>query len=367
MIRYVRAWWQILKAASGTVMRGGRQVDLYFRYFVLRNLDEAGLFNYLEEPRTYGQILAHTGFSDNKFTRELLDVLAADRNNVIIAEDGHYRINPEVPLPTIDTIVGKTDKRFHSFTMLAEGMAANVVPKLRSERIEFSQGFEAEGRNFLAKFDAVLANRVYGGSRQAILEFLRKEERDWLRGKHLLDIGCGSGRETAELWLKLKGKTRITAVDPVEGMLKLARANFEIHLKELNPAHPAITTENRPVFKQANAASLPFEDNTFDAAFIMYVLHWTPDPRKVIREMVRVVKPGGLIIGAQGFRPEANEYFDVTLRTNENCFGFFWREDFRRWFAEHDLTVDMVTPAGVFRVKNSPQTPIRIEVGHDKS
>ena len=131
MIRYVRAWWQILKAASGTVMRGGRQVDLYFRYFVLRNLDEAGLFNYLEEPRTYGQILAHTGFSDNKFTRELLDVLAADRNNVIIAEDGHYRINLEVPLPTIDTIVGKTDKRFHSFTMLAEGMAANVVQSRR--------------------------------------------------------------------------------------------------------------------------------------------------------------------------------------------------------------------------------------------
>jgi ubiquinone/menaquinone biosynthesis C-methylase UbiE len=110
-----------------------------------------------------------------------------------------------------------------------------------------------------------------------------------------------------------------------------------------------VTDANRPVFEEASATQLPYEDNTFDAVLSFWMLHWTPDPRQAIAEMARVVKPGGLVFGSQAFRPEANPYFDLVFRTNENCYGMFWREDFHRWFAEQGMEVELATPVGIFR------------------
>ena len=53
--------------------------------------------------------------------------------------------------------------------------------------------------------------------------------------------------------------------------------------------------------------------------------------------------------------PEANPYFDLVIRSNENCNGFFWREDYRKWFAEHGLEIHLATPAGIFWVRNERQ------------
>ena len=41
--------------------------------------------------------------------------------------------------------------------------------------------------------------------------------------------------------------------------------------------------------------TLPFDDNSFDAAVMALVLFFVPDPKRGVSEMVRVVKPGGLI------------------------------------------------------------------------
>jgi ubiquinone/menaquinone biosynthesis C-methylase UbiE len=94
---------------------------------------------------------------------------------------------------------------------------------------------------------------------------------------------------------------------------------------------------------------MPFEDNSFDAAFHSLVLHWTSDPRQVICEAVRVLKPGGLVFGTQATKPQMNPYFDIVIKTNRNSSGFFWQEEFRRWYAEQGVRLEIATPVGTFR------------------
>ncbi len=234
---------------------------------------------------------------------------------------------------------------------MAEGIVRYIPNRLRDQTVEFTDSFEQYGRQLLVNFNKVLGMQVYSAIRNGAFALLTTEERQWLYGKTLLNVGCGSGRETAELWIKLKGNVQLTAVDAVAPMLELAQKNFVAMLDDIQPSHPPLIKENEPVFKQANATHLPFEDNSFDAVFHSLLLHWTPDPRRAIKEFVRIVKPGGLIFGSQGCKPYLSPYFDIVIRTNYNCYGIFWPEEYRRWYAEHGLQVEMLTPAGLFRIR----------------
>jgi len=54
---------------------------------------------------------------------------------------------------------------------------------------------------------------------------------------------------------------------------------------------------------QGNAMSLPYEDNTFDYATIGFALRNVPDLVQVLKEMQRVVKPGGLVVSLELSKP----------------------------------------------------------------
>ncbi|WP_322905568.1 demethylmenaquinone methyltransferase [Paenibacillus campi] len=54
---------------------------------------------------------------------------------------------------------------------------------------------------------------------------------------------------------------------------------------------------------QGNAMDLPFEDNTFDYATIGFGLRNVPDLEKTLREMQRVVKPGGMVVCLELSKP----------------------------------------------------------------
>ena len=348
MIRKLNAWWIMLKNVGDT-LRMGRQIDQLFRYYILETFVEEGLFDYLKEPRTYGQILAEFNYVDNDYTRGLFEVLASDKHNVIIKEDQVYRTNPDESVPELSDIVGGMTKRYHNFGLMAKGMARYIPPRLRGEPIELSDTFEQDGRQLMTKFDKTLGSKVYAASRDAAFALLTNDERKYLRGKKLLEVGCGSGRETAELWLKAGGDIQITAIDPILSLLELAQHHFADYLDEIEHGHPALTDANRPVFKPHSATNLPYEDNSFDVVFHAFVLHWTPDPQKAISEMIRVLKPGGLVFGLQPTKPAANPYFDLVVRINESVHGFFWVEEFRRWYAEQGVMLETMTPITIFR------------------
>jgi len=96
-------------------------------------------------------------------------------------------------------------------------------------------------------------------------------------GKSLLDLGCGAGENS--VYFAQQG-AHCVAADYSPGMvevaLKLAAAN-------------QIPIEGRVI----NAMAIDFPDATFDIVYVANLLHHLPDPKQAIREMHRVLKPGG--------------------------------------------------------------------------
>ncbi|MDO9488799.1 MAG: class I SAM-dependent methyltransferase [Sphingomonadaceae bacterium] len=97
-------------------------------------------------------------------------------------------------------------------------------------------------------------------------------------GKQLLDIGCGTGYVAA---LYAKGGANVTAVDIADQSVALTKKRL---------AWKGLSADVR----QANAEHLPFEDNSFDVVTSFGVLHHTPDTLQALREVHRVLKPGGI-------------------------------------------------------------------------
>jgi ubiquinone/menaquinone biosynthesis C-methylase UbiE len=98
-----------------------------------------------------------------------------------------------------------------------------------------------------------------------------------VRGKYLLDLGCGAG-ENSVYFSKLGA--HCVASDYSPGMVDVA-----LKLAEKND----VAVEGRVI----NAMAIDYPDNTFDIVYAANLLHHIPDPTVTIREMHRVLKPGG--------------------------------------------------------------------------
>lgn len=103
---------------------------------------------------------------------------------------------------------------------------------------------------------------------------------DWLpggTGEKLLELGCGPGKYVA--MLSTLGY-QITGVDPLEfPTWKMLREKTSAEL-----------------LPRVHAEQLPFPDDSFDHAVCLGALLYFDDPERALREMYRVVKPGGKII-----------------------------------------------------------------------
>jgi SAM-dependent methyltransferase len=104
----------------------------------------------------------------------------------------------------------------------------------------------------------------------------------WLRPAanwEWLDVGCGTGALT-EAILQHTYPICVTGVDPAPGFIAYAREHI---------------TDPRAEFRLAYAQSLPVDPSRFDAAVAGLVLNFMPEPLFAMREMIRAVRPGGLI------------------------------------------------------------------------
>lgn len=98
------------------------------------------------------------------------------------------------------------------------------------------------------------------------------------RGK-ILDVGCGTGALAERLAAE---GYEVTGIDPSEGMLGVLRERA-----------PSITAVH------ADGTDLPFEDDSFDLAYCVAVMHHVAEPcavHKTLAEMVRVTRGGGRVL-----------------------------------------------------------------------
>lgn len=101
-------------------------------------------------------------------------------------------------------------------------------------------------------------------------DFLGGED---LKNKTLLDAGCGTGLFSKKA---IEKEAKVTSVDIAPRLVALT--------KKKNPAATAI---------EASLLQLPFEENSFDYVISSDVIEHTSDPYGAVRELIRVLKPGG--------------------------------------------------------------------------
>lgn len=129
---------------------------------------------------------------------------------------------------------------------------------------------------------------VYGRSR--LLPSLQKKALAELApsaADRVLDVACGAGALVVELGPHVE---RAVGVDLSDGMLELAGKR----LRAARETQPLPNVE----FVQGPSDALPFDDDSFTAIVCTTALHHFPDPQRSIKEMSRVLEPGGrLVIG----------------------------------------------------------------------
>lgn len=102
------------------------------------------------------------------------------------------------------------------------------------------------------------------------------------RGKKILDCGCGTGEFTC--WYASQGN-EVTAIDLSGPSIEDARAYAKSY-----------DLDDRIEFIQKSVLELDLPENSFDIVYSYGVLHHTPDPYRGFQNMVRVCKPGGVVI-----------------------------------------------------------------------
>jgi len=169
-----------------------------------------------------------------------------------------------------------------------------------------------------------------------------------LSGKDVLDVGCGRGGGTAFVFERFAPRS-MTGLDLARGAIARCRGRY---------ARPGLE------FVAGNAERLPFPDGTFDTVLSVESTHCYPDPPSFLREVDRVLRPGGLLLLAD---------LRSSAPTHE---GVFAREDVQqlrqqlshagfRTLEQEDITANVVraleldTPIRRARIERRVPKPLR--------
>jgi len=108
----------------------------------------------------------------------------------------------------------------------------------------------------------------------------------------VLDVATGTGRLPQALLRQPAFDGHVIGLDLSRRMLREA-------------VHRTVQFADRLTFVWQDARNLPFDDATFDAVTCLEALEFTPDPRAVLAELVRVLRPGGVLLVTNRVGPDA--------------------------------------------------------------
>ncbi|MCA9710773.1 MAG: methyltransferase domain-containing protein, partial [Myxococcales bacterium] len=121
-------------------------------------------------------------------------------------------------------------------------------------------------------------------------DFLRLMARRWGLGgvREALDVGCGAGHWGRTVLRLLPAEATMIGVDREPGFFGLARDGNE-----------AQGVGDRVSLQEGTAEALPFADDRFDLVTCQLVMIHVADVAAALREMIRVTRPGGLVVLAE--------------------------------------------------------------------
>lgn len=144
----------------------------------------------------------------------------------------------------------------------------------------------------------------------------------------VLDVATGTGRLPDALLAQPRFTGKIVVLDASAGMLALAKQKLGRHGERIE-------------FLQHDAHTLPCPDASFDVVTCLEALEFMRDGRGAVREMLRVLKPGGLLMLSNRIGPDAWKLPRRAMTTPAFC---DWlreagvkRVERRAWLVDYDL------------------------------
>jgi ubiquinone/menaquinone biosynthesis C-methylase UbiE len=161
-------------------------------------------------------------------------------------------------------------------------------------------------------------------------------------GQNILDVAGGTGEPSLAIAEVVGPTGSVICTDAIDEMVRAAKR--EAQFRKLTNV----------TFRHCTADTLPFSDNTFDAAVSRLGVMFFPDPLNALREMLRVTKPGGSLAFVVWDRNDVNPFLNViamvlsryveTAEADEDAPGAFR-------FAEHDKLAQVLREAGASQVR----------------
>lgn len=177
---------------------------------------------------------------------------------------------------------------------------------------------------------------------------------DVQKGSSALDVCCGTADWTIALADAVGPNGKVVGLDFSKNMLQIGQEK----VKELDFSHVSLI--------HGNAMELPFDDNTFDYVTIGFGLRNVPDYLQVLREMNRVLKPGGIAVCLEtsqptmiGYKQLYYFYFRFVMPLFGRMFAksyqeYSWLQESARDFPGMKELANMFEKAGFNNVQYKP-------------
>lgn len=194
-----------------------------------------------------------------------------------------------------------------SHTLLPSRHASGPGPGDGPRAALDADAVRAAYRRWAGVYDAVFGGVSAFGRRRAVALA------NHLPGNRVLEVGVGTGLALPRY---LPGK-RITGIDLSAEMLAQARKRVaELGLRNVD------------ALREMDAEATDFAEASFDIAVAMFVASVVPNPRRLLGEMRRVVRPGGTILFVNHFAAEAGPRWWVERAMAPASRALGWHPDF---------------------------------------